>query len=124
MIADNVVRLLALVVLWLHLLAVLALGALIAMSSDGNAVMGWLLFIGVDFPVSLGLVGLSYLIDGSAWLSPLDASDQYSIWRDINNFWLPALYNGLVGSLWWYWLVRLSGSLLLRCRHYWKNRQS
>ena len=120
----KMVRLLAWLALWLHLLAVVVLGALIAMSSDGNAVMGWLLFIGVDFPVSLGLVGLSHLIDGTSWLSPLDASGQYSIWRDFNNFWLPALYNGLVGSFWWYWLVRLSGNLLLRCLHYWKNRQS
>lgn len=64
--------------------------------------MIWLVFMVIDFPVSLGLIGLGHIIDGSALVSRVDSAGDYSTLRDLDNFWFPAVYFGLVGSIWWY----------------------
>ncbi|QTL34072.1 hypothetical protein [Pseudoalteromonas viridis] len=90
-----------------HFCFVIYIAYLIATSSDSAAVNAWLLFIPMDFPISLGLFPISYLLDGNILLNPRDSNGIHSIFRDINNFWLPAIYFGVVGSLWWYFLPKL-----------------
>jgi len=54
----------------------------------------WILFI-VDFPVSLGIY-IFALFDLPGGVSPL---------KDINIFWLPVIYFGIVGTAWWYFVA-------------------
>lgn len=56
--------------------------------------MYWNLFVALDFPVSMGI----YLFA----LVPLHSGDTPI--GDLNNFWVPALYFGIVGTSWWYML--------------------
>jgi len=56
--------------------------------------MYWMLFMGLDFPVSLGIYAIGSLVPNNlGGSSPLD---------DLGNFWLPAIYFGLIGTFWWY----------------------
>ncbi|WP_376694010.1 hypothetical protein [Wenzhouxiangella sp. EGI_FJ10409] len=66
--------------------------------------MTWLFLVAIDFPVSVGWLILSNFIDGNEILSRKDASGTYSTLRDIDNFWFPALYFGVIGSAWWYFI--------------------
>lgn len=96
---------------FLHLASVIFMGYAIANSTDPAAVMAWLIYLTVDFPVSFGMIPLGHLIDGSEVLSRLGSTGNYSIYRDIDNFWLPAVYLGVVGTLWWFYLPRLAVAL-------------
>lgn len=100
-------RKISLVLAFIHFVSVLVVGYLIANSPDSEAVMVWLVYIPFDFPVSLGIVPLSYLIDGTDFISRVDADGNFSVYRDINNFWYPAFYNGIVGTLWWYYFPKI-----------------
>jgi hypothetical protein len=90
-----------------HLTLVLFIAYAIATSTDPVAVNLWLLFITVDFPVSLGMFPLAHLIDGNAIMSRLDENGEYNIFRDIDNYWFPFIYSGLFGTIWWYFLPTL-----------------
>ncbi|QOL24890.1 hypothetical protein LP316_11290 [Thalassotalea sp. LPB0316] len=93
--------------LWLgalHLVFVLFIGYQIATSHTGEAVMGWLIFMVVDFPVGYGMIPLAYLIDSANTLSSYDANGIYQIYLDVENFWFPFIYTGVVGTLWWYYV--------------------
>ena len=90
----------------IHFLGVVVLGYLIANSPDGEAVMAWLLFISIDFPVSLGMQPVGHLVY-SFDFNALDNQGNYSIYRDIDNFWFPALYCGIFGTIWWYYLPQI-----------------
>jgi hypothetical protein len=52
----------------------------------------WMLFLALDFPVSLGVLPV-------AWLVPPSGRGALS---DFTNFWWPLAYHGLVGTAWWY----------------------
>jgi hypothetical protein len=52
----------------------------------------WMIFLALDFPVSLGVMPVNWLVPPSGG-GPL---------RDLTNFWWPLLYHGLVGTGWWY----------------------
>ena len=80
------------------------MGYSIATSTDPVAAMAWLVFFAVDFPVSVGLVVLNTEVDGNEIISRRDSSGSYSTLRDIDNFWLPALYFASIGSAWWYFV--------------------
>ena len=49
-------------------------------------------FLALDFPVSLGVFPVT-------WLVPPAGGGAL---RDLTNFWWPLLYHGLVGTGWWY----------------------
>ena len=91
----------------LHFFSVVIAAAFIATSTDKNAVMLWLYYLIIDFPIAFLLVPASYLMDLINPISPIDALGNYSVYRDIDNFWFPAVFIGIVGTVWWYYLPRL-----------------
>jgi hypothetical protein len=88
----------------------------IVTSTDPAAAMAWLYFAAIDFPVSIGWFLLSVVIDGNELLSRRDASGAYSTLRDIDNFWLPAVYFSTIGSLWWYFLGKIISKTIAAAR--------
>ena len=52
----------------------------------------WMIFLALDFPVSLGVMPVTWLVP-RAVSGPLD---------DLTNFWWPLAYHGVIGSAWWY----------------------
>ncbi len=90
-----------------HLCFVIVLAFSIATSSDPVAVNAWLVVLPLDFPVSLGLYHISDYFDGTSILSSKDSLGNYSVIRDLNNFWVPAFYSGILGSYWWYSLPKI-----------------
>lgn len=68
--------------------------------------MYWLLYLALDFPVSLGVVPL-------AWMFPPSAAGPLS---DFPNFWWPLAFHGVVGTGWWYIVGWAIGQRLTRWR--------
>lgn len=63
------------------------------LTSDGSPwTQHWVIFLALDFPVSLGVMPVTWLVPASA-AGPL---------RDLSNFWWPGAYHGVVGTVWWY----------------------
>jgi hypothetical protein len=52
----------------------------------------WFIFLAFDFPVSLGVIPVT-------WLVPPASAGPLS---DFANFWWPLAYHGVVGTAWWY----------------------
>lgn len=52
----------------------------------------WIIFLALDFPLSLGVMPVTWLVPPSP-AGPLS---------DFSNFWWPAVYHGVVGTAWWY----------------------
>jgi len=75
-----------------HLLILGATVALILGTASGDWRSHWVLFLALDFPVSLGVMPV-------AWLAPADASGPL---HDFSNFWWPLAYHVVVGTWWWY----------------------
>jgi hypothetical protein len=67
--------------------------------------MYWMLFLALDFPVSLGVLPVN-------WLAPPSGGGPLS---DLTNFWWPLAYHGIVGTAWWY-IVGLAIERRLRRR--------
>ncbi|MBB6523792.1 hypothetical protein HNR48_004107 [Pseudoteredinibacter isoporae] len=87
---------LGLVFLSVHtILYVFVLHANIVKATDAE--MTWLIFMLIDFPVSLGVLTPILHVEGSP---------------EWNNLYLPALYFGVLGSLWWYYLPTLFSKLI------------
>jgi hypothetical protein len=59
---------------------------------DASWTSYWLIFLALDFPLSLGVVPL-------AWMFPAASDGPLG---DFPNFWWPLAYHGLLGTLWWY----------------------
>jgi len=69
---------------------------------NGGEVEIWFLFLLYDFPVSLGVLPLSEILDFPP-LGPLaDVNGNRILVNDTKNFWLPLLYFGVVGTMWWF----------------------
>lgn len=93
-----------------HLISVVLVGYIMATSTDPHASTLWLHYFIVDYPIAIGLWPLSFVVVGHGWT--LNAATQGSILNSIGNFWMPALYLGIVGTIWWYFLPRLIGKLI------------
>jgi len=76
----------------LHLILLGMTVSLILGSSEGSWTQHWFIFLALDFPVSLGVIPV-------AWLVP--QSPDGPLW-DLSNFWWPLTYHAIVGSGWWY----------------------
>ena len=67
--------------------------------------MYWMLFLGIDFPVSFIYILLAYL------LNPINLSHFFSFLpaplSDFDNFILPAIFFGFVGTWWWFTLPQV-----------------
>lgn len=61
-------------------------------TSEGDWRAHWIWFLALDFPVSLGVLPV-------AWLVPAAGHTPLS---DFSNFWWPLAYHGVVGTWWWY----------------------
>jgi hypothetical protein len=66
----------------------------------------WTLFLALDFPVSLGIVPVT-------WLAPPASGGPL---RDASNFWWPLVYHGIVGTGWWYLVGWAIGARIQRWR--------
>ena len=60
--------------------------------SNSDAPMGWLILLILDFPISMGLTLEVFHRDGN---------------YEWNNITLPALYFGILGTIWWYSIPQL-----------------
>jgi hypothetical protein len=76
----------------LHLLLLAGAATAILSSSSPQWPQYWFIFLALDFPVSLGVAPVSWLVPASA-RGPLS---------DFSNFWWPLAYHGVVGTGWWY----------------------
>jgi hypothetical protein len=89
----------------LHLALLSLTVAFILGTVSGDWRSYWILFLALDFPVSLGVFPVSWLVPGSE-RGPLS---------DVSNFWWPLAYHGVVGTWWWYvvgWAIarRIAGA--------------
>jgi len=84
----------------LHLALLAYTVHLILTSGEPNWPSYWMIFLAFDFPVSLGVMPVT-------WLVPPSVSGPM---RDLSNFWWPLLYHGLVGTVWWYIVGALIGT--------------
>lgn len=75
-----------------HLLLLAVTVTLILGSGDGPWAQHWFIFLALDFPVSLGVIPV-------AWVVPESPAGPLS---DLSNFWWPLAYHAIVGSGWWY----------------------
>ncbi|HZP87493.1 MAG TPA: hypothetical protein VFB54_11795 [Burkholderiales bacterium] len=66
--------------------------ALILGSTHARWPQYWYLFLALDFPVSLGVAPVSWLVPPAPH-GPL---------ADFPNFWWPLAYHGVIGTAWWY----------------------
>lgn len=91
-----------------HLAILGVVVALIVGGRDPGWPKYWLMFLALDFPVSLGVMPVIWLVPAAGG-GPL---------LDVSNFWWPLAYHGLVGTLWWYivgWAIgRRVSNLLAR----------
>jgi hypothetical protein len=76
----------------LHLAILGYVVTLILSGRDADWPMYWLIFLAFDFPVSLGVMPVT-------WLVPAASGGPLS---DVANFWWPLAYHGIVGTAWWY----------------------
>jgi hypothetical protein len=76
----------------LHVALLALTVALILGTRSGDWRSYWILFLALDFPVSLGVIPVSGLVPRSE-AGPLS---------DVSNFWWPLAYHGVVGTWWWY----------------------
>jgi hypothetical protein len=76
----------------LHLALLALTVALILGTRAGDWRAWWTLFLALDFPVSLGVLPVTWLVPAAA-AGPL---------HDLPNFWWPLAYHGVVGTWWWY----------------------
>jgi hypothetical protein len=100
----------ALAVAVVHLLGVTATAWYVAQSTDGQAPMVWVYWAVIDFPWSLAYVLFGHGYTG--WAEIHSAS--HPILAQLLYF--PHLLHGVVGTVWWYSLVRLIGKLVIRIR--------
>lgn len=75
-----------------HLLLLAVTVVLILGSGEGPWAQHWFIFLALDFPVSLGVIPV-------AWMVPESPAGPLS---DLSNFWWPLAYHAIVGSGWWY----------------------
>jgi hypothetical protein len=80
--------------------------AFIVAGAEPEWPMYWMIFLALDFPVSLAVVPL-------AWLVPPSPSGPLS---DFANFWWPLGMHGVVGTAWWYIVGMAIGDRLSRLR--------
>ena len=90
----------------LHLLILGYTVDLVLSRSAPDWPMYWMLFLALDFPVSLGVLPVS-------WLVPPTGAGPLS---DFANFWWPLTFHGVVGTAWWY-VVGLAIERRLRPPH-------
>ena len=76
----------------LHLALLALTVTLILGTREGDWRAWWTLFLALDFPVSLGVFPVTWLVPASQ-RGPL---------HDLSNFWWPLAYHGVVGTWWWY----------------------
>lgn len=88
----------------LHLAILGCTVALILSGREPNWPGYWIAFLALDFPVSLGVMPVTWLVPASS-SGPL---------RDISNFWWPLVYHGVLGTAWWYIVGRTIGTRIAR----------
>jgi hypothetical protein len=92
-----------------HLLVLGLLVTLIVHGGDPGWPKYWTIMLALDFPVSLGIVPVTWLAPPSA-LGPLS---------DVANFWWPLAWHGVIGTIWWYivgWAIARKISRALAAR--------
>lgn len=75
-----------------HLALLGVLVTLILRGADPGWPKYWVIMLALDFPVSLGVIPVTWLVPPAS-AGPL---------TDVANFWWPLAWHGVVGTLWWY----------------------
>jgi len=75
-----------------HLLILGVVVSLILGGGEPSWPKYWVIFLALDFPLSLGVIPVT-------WLVPVAQGGPLA---DVANFWWPLAYHGVVGTLWWY----------------------
>jgi hypothetical protein len=100
----------ALVVAALHLLGVIVTAIYINASTEGQAPFVWIYWAFVDLPWSL-----AYLLAGPVYAHWFEAhTGGHPLAAQFLYF--PYLLHGIVGTIWWYFLVVIVGKLIDRFR--------
>ena len=89
----------------LHRMLVAYIGYLIIFGTEPDWPMYWLIFFGIDFPVSLLFMGLGFLV--SCLGAPATVPFLPERTNDVLNFLLPIFVFGMLGTLWYAWLPTL-----------------
>jgi len=89
-----------------HFVAVLATAlTLVGSKPDALYQAVWFPWVVIDFPVPLIIFGI--------WALPVTATIHRSMlvlsfpWSDFSNFWVPLFVFGILGTLWWFYVVGL-----------------
>ena len=77
------------------------------LSSDGQAPLIWMIWAVIDLPWSL-----IYFVAGESYSAWLHSVSQLSV-AAANIFYLPHVIHGFVGTIWWYFLPKVSAQLWL-----------
>jgi len=99
----------------IHICIVVAFAAwiYIANNFDGESPMYWLLLMFIDFPVSLLLGPLSFVVSSFpdiSWLPGLAG--------DWDNFLYPLVFFAIIGTIWWYcvgWVCGRGWEMIFGC---------
>jgi hypothetical protein len=104
--AGRGVQRVAAIVAGLHLAGVVATAFYVAQSSEGQAPLVWVYWAFIDLPWSL-----AYLLQGPGYGSWVEAhSGGHPLIAQLLYF--PHLLHGIIGTVWWYFLVLLIGKLV------------
>ena len=81
-----------------HLVLFIWLISTIEASHGESKYMAWILFYIIDLPISLILVPVQYLL----------SFFELGYWKTkVLNFWGPAVYFGIFGTAWWFYISKL-----------------
>jgi len=101
--AKNIMNKKGLIFATIHLSFFTYIVYIILSGSESSWPMLWQVFFVIDFPASIGIYIFSFFeLSGGA--TPLE---------DIANFWVPALYFGVIGTVWWYFVI-VYGSVFIK----------
>lgn len=89
-----------------HFLAVVFL-AIYIFYKGGDFIYLWIVFVILDFPISLGLYLFSFLKLDYETVNSIDSLFYWGAYSDFSDVVLPAIYLGSLGSFWWYKIISL-----------------
>ena len=99
---------LGLIVATIHFLTVVFLAVYIFVKG-GDYIYFWVIFVIIDFPISLGMYLFSFIKLDAETVNSIDSLFYWGGYNDFTGVIFPAIYLGTIGSYWWYkvtsWLV-------------------
>jgi len=88
----------------IHLVCVIGLGIFILLKG-GDYTYFWMVFVILDFPISLGMYVFSFIRLDYQTVNSIDSFFYWGAFNDFKDVLLPMFYLGALGSYWWYKIV-------------------